>query len=703
MTITAPESALEHKSLGTKGGSIAPASGVLSAEDDTGVVECLVSITGVMDDVDDIIVPGAYTKTLARRTPKGVWSHDTKTWTARTEKVEEWMPGDPRLPTETRTGEPWPRAAGAMYVKCRFNLATSAGQDAYHNVRFFSETNECEWSIGYVVPPGGAQRKNGVRYIHDIDWYEYSPVLFGAAPLSGTLTVKSAQPVGDVSLAEHLALDPAEVKAGEPLKPGKCKFCDDPATKGLVWADGRSVIKVCGSHEAMARRIIKQQDDEVTEVRAVGQSKDAEGTGAGEQRDDNATTGVESAEGDTPATTLRPTDEQTADDAGDGVEPVDETETAGNEAVEPQDETGQPPADTVDAPGDRDVDWADLDTLAEQVTDDDVTAVDDALVGAGVKASRASLNRKPGKNWVENTGELPGYIREVARAIERGGTPLERAIPIAIGTIRRWATGGGDVDADTRAKAQAALAAWERLKAKAGGTKTATLDGDGKIDGGEQGGPYEEHLAAVADAVLATLAVDGWDLAEVNATFPDRVVATRYRTSGDSPGAESYEVGYEVGEDGTVTLADEREPVRLSIATDGGEEPLDASGAVPVMVESAAETVKTLLAAAGEEKAGRVLSGANATRLRSAVEHLVAVLAAAGVRIDAAGAAERGEQGDTGQEPTQDEPVPTQVKDEPVAAAAEVKEAPVAGDVPRDPVAAAAYYREFLASRQTQD
>lgn len=168
------------------------ADGVLKADDATGVVEALVSVTGVEDQVKDIIIPGAYAKTLGTRKPKGVFSHDWGRWVARTEVVEEWMPGDKRLPQQTKDGAPWPTAAGALYVRMRFNLKTREGRDAYENVKFFSETGECEWSIGYHVPDGkGVRDKAGVRHIKELDLFEYSPVLFGAAPLSGTLAVKS--------------------------------------------------------------------------------------------------------------------------------------------------------------------------------------------------------------------------------------------------------------------------------------------------------------------------------------------------------------------------------------------------------------------------------------------------------------------------------------------------------------------------------
>lgn len=85
-----------------------------------------------------------------------------------------------------------------------------------------------------------------------------------------------------------------------------------------------------------------------------------------------------------------------------------------------------------------------------------------------VMAAGCSLERKAGKNWVEEEGGLPEYICEVARSIhEKRGKSIQNAIQIAIGTIRRWAKGVGDVNADTRAKAAAAIAEWDKKRASA--------------------------------------------------------------------------------------------------------------------------------------------------------------------------------------------------------------------------------------------
>lgn len=83
-------------------------------------------------------------------------------------------------------------------------------------------------------------------------------------------------------------------------------------------------------------------------------------------------------------------------------------------------------------------------------------------------AKRGTLDWSPKENWVDKEGGLPRYIEEVALALlqERGFT-RERAIATAINRIKRWAAGLDNVKADTRIKAVAALAQWEKMKASA--------------------------------------------------------------------------------------------------------------------------------------------------------------------------------------------------------------------------------------------
>lgn len=177
-------SVLEHKALsGVRGTKV--------LDDQEGVVECIVSVTGVVDEVKDVIVPDAYAKTLAIRKPKGVSGHDWEKAVAKALEVKELFPGDRDLPKTTATGEAWPRDAGALKVLGLYNLETDLGKHTYSNVKFFGP--EQEWSIGYNVPRGGARldHKAGERHIDFLDLFEWSDVLFGAAPLTaGSTNVK---------------------------------------------------------------------------------------------------------------------------------------------------------------------------------------------------------------------------------------------------------------------------------------------------------------------------------------------------------------------------------------------------------------------------------------------------------------------------------------------------------------------------------
>lgn len=92
--------------------------------------------------------------------------------------------------------------------------------------------------------------------------------------------------------------------------------------------------------------------------------------------------------------------------------------------------------------------------------------MDDAeLIAAGETRATCNLNLSPKHNWVESAGGLPEYIHSIACALVRSGKSVESAIEIAVSRVKVWATGKG-VNADTQAKAAAALAQWEAKKAK---------------------------------------------------------------------------------------------------------------------------------------------------------------------------------------------------------------------------------------------
>lgn len=83
-----------------------------------------------------------------------------------------------------------------------------------------------------------------------------------------------------------------------------------------------------------------------------------------------------------------------------------------------------------------------------------------------------------GKNWVTKAGGLPMYIRRVAnQLIHSRKIPEEKAVPMAVGIVRRWCETGeqdwnvhrGSINPHSRAEACAALAEWEQKKASTHG------------------------------------------------------------------------------------------------------------------------------------------------------------------------------------------------------------------------------------------
>ncbi|MFB6813108.1 hypothetical protein ACFCV8_00975 [Streptomyces sp. NPDC056347] len=113
---------------------------------------------------------------------------------------------------------------------------------------------------------------------------------------------------------------------------------------------------------------------------------------------------------------------------------------------------------------------------------DAVLAEQDRRTRAGAAAARvrslrvqAASRRLQGprarfaENWIEQTGtgHLPPYIREIADALIRDhGYAESRAIATAVNRTKEWCRGGGDVKADTQAKACAALGEWEAKRAE---------------------------------------------------------------------------------------------------------------------------------------------------------------------------------------------------------------------------------------------
>jgi phage head maturation protease len=167
----------------------APAVAPTDQDADVGIVEALVAVTGIVDDVNDIIEPGAFARTLRERPhPKVCLEHDWHRPIGKTLDLKELLPGDPQLPKLAADGKPWPREAGALWARYQLNLASEDGRRAYAAARFYGP-EESTHSIGYKTRK--ARRDGGQRRLQDLDLFEYSQVLLPAMRLATLQSVKA--------------------------------------------------------------------------------------------------------------------------------------------------------------------------------------------------------------------------------------------------------------------------------------------------------------------------------------------------------------------------------------------------------------------------------------------------------------------------------------------------------------------------------
>jgi HK97 family phage prohead protease len=151
------------------GATVEPESG------NTGVVEALVSVFGNTDNANEVMIPGAFKASLERRKPKGVWAHKWDTPIAKTLEAREVGPGEKS-------------SNGGLYIKGQFNLETQAGREAYSNIKFGIID---EFSIGYRVLREAFPNDMGTRELHEVELFEWSPVLVGMNPATELLSVKA--------------------------------------------------------------------------------------------------------------------------------------------------------------------------------------------------------------------------------------------------------------------------------------------------------------------------------------------------------------------------------------------------------------------------------------------------------------------------------------------------------------------------------
>lgn len=149
-----------------------------------GIVECFVAGIGNKDSVGDVLVTGAFAKSLTRRKPRVVWGHNWNDPIGKVLEIYEVPPSDSRLPMKMKAA-----GIGGLYARVQFNLNSEKGKEAFANVAFFGQ--EQEWSIGYKTLDAIFDPNLQANILKEVELYEVSPVLHGANQLTGTISVKS--------------------------------------------------------------------------------------------------------------------------------------------------------------------------------------------------------------------------------------------------------------------------------------------------------------------------------------------------------------------------------------------------------------------------------------------------------------------------------------------------------------------------------
>jgi HK97 family phage prohead protease len=107
------------------------ANGAIALDELQGIVECFVAGIGNKDSVGDIVVTGAFAKSLTRRKPRVVWAHSWNDPIGKVLEMYEVPAGDPRLPAKMRNA-----GIGGLYAKVQFNLQSEKGKEAFASVAF---------------------------------------------------------------------------------------------------------------------------------------------------------------------------------------------------------------------------------------------------------------------------------------------------------------------------------------------------------------------------------------------------------------------------------------------------------------------------------------------------------------------------------------------------------------------------------------
>ena len=159
----------------------------LKAGDESGAVQSVFSVFGVIDDDGDVVVAGAIPD--GQTVPMSAWGHN---WGS--------LPvGKGMITTD----------AGRALFDGAFFMDTTHGRDTYLTVKGMGSTQEWSWGFRILEAENGQIDGRAVRFIKRTEVYEVSPVMVGANRETFTLAIKGQT----LTYADHAEAVLAAVEA----------------------------------------------------------------------------------------------------------------------------------------------------------------------------------------------------------------------------------------------------------------------------------------------------------------------------------------------------------------------------------------------------------------------------------------------------------------------------------------------------------
>ena len=190
------------------------------ADGDKGVIEGYASVFGNKDSYDDVIAPGAFTKTLSDRKSGDpvpvLWQHQSDNPIGVTVSADEDKKG--------------------LRVTGQLTLGVKQADEAFLLMQAKALRG---FSIGFQSVKDELNRETNIRTLKEIKLFEWSPVTFPANELAGVTSVKqiSADDIDEYirTIEKHTDLSPEQLKdAGDRLlalaqrEPGQSTHEDEP-------------------------------------------------------------------------------------------------------------------------------------------------------------------------------------------------------------------------------------------------------------------------------------------------------------------------------------------------------------------------------------------------------------------------------------------------------------------------------------------